>query len=269
MWGAAIITFREVFEIAIILCVVLAATKEIPQRNKWISIGIAAGMIGAGLFALITETVSLLSGDAGKLYFNAGILLTATAMIIWTVVWMKQHSRSIVSNLKQVSQSIAAGETPLYMLATVVGLAVTREGSEIVVFLYGMFAAGQVTWISLLLGSLVGVGMGVIFGLFMYYGLLRVSIKYTFQFTSILLTFIAAGMAANAAGKLVKAGLLPIIINTLWDTSSLLSQKSIIGRFLYILVGYQDHPNGMQALFYIGTIAVIYFVSRSKLLQKA
>ncbi|EKD69968.1 MAG: hypothetical protein ACD_46C00686G0001 [uncultured bacterium] len=132
-----------------------------------------------------------------------------------------------------------------------------------------MFAAGQVTWISLLLGSLVGVGMGVIFGLFMYYGLLRVSIKYTFQFTSILLTFIAAGMAANAAGKLVKAGLLPIIINTLWDTSSLLSQKSIIGRFLYILVGYQDHPNGMQALFYIGTIAVIYFVSRSKLLQKA
>lgn len=268
MWGAAIITFREVFEIAIILCVVLAATKDIPNRNKWINLGIFGGMIGAGLFALLTETVSIASGTAGKLYFNAGILFVATAMIMWTVIWMKQHSRTIVGNLKQVSQNIASGNTPLYTLATVIGLAVMREGSEIVVFLYGMFASGEVTWMSLFSGAIVGIGMGTIFGFFLYHGLLRISIKYTFQIISILLSFIAAGMAANAAGKLVKAGLLPIINDSLWNTSAILPQHSMIGRFMPILFGYQENPNGMQALFYIATIGVIYLVSKTMTMEK-
>ena len=70
-------------------------------------------------------------------------------------------------------------------------------------------------------------------------------------------------MAANAAGKLVKAGLLPMLVPHLWDTSSILSQHSLPGRFLYILLGYQEHPNGMQGIFYVVTILTIfYFVRR-------
>ena len=262
MWGAALIVFREVFEIAIILCVVLAATKGVKDRNKYIGIGIFGGSIAACLFALFTEAVSIASGETGKMYFNAAILIAATSMIVWTVIWMKHHGRTIVSQMKSVGQSIVAGEKPLYILSTVIGLAVMREGSEIVVFLYGLMAAGQTSTLMLLLGSLLGLGMGVGFGLFMYFGLLRISVKHTFQMTSLMLTFIAAGMAANAAGKLVKTGLLPTLVNSLWNTSAILPQHSVLGRFLFILVGYQENPNGMQALFYVATLAIIFYAGK-------
>lgn len=262
MWGSTIVVFREVFEIAIILCVVLAATKGTPNRSKWINLGILGGCIGAALLGAATQTLSVLAGPANQLYFNAGILFTAVAMIGWTVIWMKRHSITIVNDLKQVSKAITMGEKPMHMLAVVIGLAVMREGSEIVIFLYGMLAAGQTTVVEAIIGGLIGLGLGVGFGVLLYNGLIRFSVKYLFQVTSILLTFIAAGMAANAAGKLVKAGLLPILTSTLWDTSNILSQRSIVGRFFYILFGYQDHPNGMQGLFYIATILTIFYFIR-------
>ncbi|HTM63512.1 MAG TPA: FTR1 family protein [Gammaproteobacteria bacterium] len=262
MWGSTIVVFREVFEIAIILCVILAATKGVQSRGKWINLGILAGIIGAALLGAATQTVSILAGPEGQQYFNAGILLTAVIMIGWTVVWMKRHSFTIVSDLKQVGKAVSEGEKPLHMLAIVTGLAVMREGSEIVIFLYGMLAAGQTTLMGAIIGGIIGLLLGVGFGVLMYNGLIRFSVKYLFQVTSVLLTFIAAGMAANAGGKLVKAGLLPILTPSLWDTSSLLSQRSIIGRFFHILFGYQDNPNGMQGLFYIATILMIFYFIR-------
>lgn len=261
MWGAALVVFREVFEIAIILCVVLAATQGLKERGKWINIGLVSGAIGALLLALLTQSLSFLAGGAAKQYFNAGILLLAVLMIGWTVIWMKQHSRTIVSDMKRVSQDISQGLKPLHMLSIAIGLAVLREGSEIVIFVYGLVAANQTTVIGAFLGGLIGLGAGAAFGLLMYHGLLRVSVKYLFQVTSVLLTLIAAGMAANAAGKLVSAGLLPALVQSVWNTSAILPQHSLLGRFLFILVGYQDHPNGMQALFYVATVLIIYFAT--------
>jgi len=269
MWGAAIIVFREVFEIAIIMCVVLAATKSLTGKGKWIWLGILGGVVGAFIFAGITESVARLVGDAGKLYFNAGILFIAVTMIGWTVVWMKQHGRMIVSDMKRISTGVASGEQPLHILAVIIGLAVLREGSEIVVFMYGLMASGQVTLLTGFLGGLIGLGAGVLFGLAMYYGLLRLSVKYLFQIPSILLTLIAGGIAANAAGKLVKSGLLPSLMDSVWNTSMYLPQHSILGRFFYILIGYQENPNGMQVLFYLVTLATIFILARQKSLTSS
>ncbi len=269
MWGAAIIVFREVFEIAIIMCVVLAATRQIPNKAKWIWIGIFSGMLGAVVFAGLTEWIAKIAGDAGKLYFNAGILFVAVIMIGWTVVWMKQHGRAIVSDMKQMSRSVATGEKPLHILAIIIGLAVLREGSEIVVFIYGLIAADEITWTTGLLGSLIGLGLGTAFGLCMYYGLLRLSVKYLFQIPSILLTLIAGGMAANAAGKLVHAGLIPALVQSMWNTASILPQHSILGRFLAILIGYQENPDGMQVAFYLVTVGIIVMFAKKLTPKKA
>jgi len=264
MWGTAIIVFREIFEIAIIMCVVLAATKELKNKNKWIWFGILGGSAGAVLFALLTEFISRLTGNAGKLYFNAIILFCAVIMIGWTVVWMKKHGKMIVHDMKKLSHAVSMGEKPLHILSIIIGLAVLREGSEIVVFVYGLIAAGQATVLTASLGSLIGLSLGILFGLCMYYGLLRLSVKYLFQIPSILLTLIAGGMAANAAGKLVQAGLLPALIQSVWNTSIVLPQHSILGRFLFILIGYQENPNGMQILFYLITLMIIFMFSKKQ-----
>ena len=91
----------------------------------------------------------------------------------------------------------------------------------------------------------------------LYLGLLKVSAKHLFGVTSGLLSLLAAGLGAQAAGYLVAAGALPGIIDPLWDTSWLLSQDGVAGRLLSVLVGYQDHPSAMQVMAYAATLGLI------------
>ena len=61
MISFAIIVFREMLEMSLILGVLLAATPGLPKRNRWIAIGIGAGILGSLLVAVFSEGVTLLS----------------------------------------------------------------------------------------------------------------------------------------------------------------------------------------------------------------
>ena len=73
---------------------------------------------------------------------------------------------------------------------------------------------------------------------------------------------LAAGLAANAAGYLTQAGLLPSLYPQVWDSSHILSQESFIGQLLHILIGYNDRPTAMQLLFYLATVATMGLLMR-------
>jgi len=140
----------------------------------------------------------------------------------------------------------------------VVAIAVLREGSESVLFVYAQSANGSdVTELSIAvsLGLLSGVATGV--GL--YLGLLRIPTRHFFTTTNWLLVLVAAGMAAQAARFFLQADLLPPLGPTLWDTSTLLSDHSVVGQALHVLVGYDARPAGLQVLFYVATAAFILF----------
>jgi high-affinity iron transporter len=92
--------------------------------------------------------------------------------------------------------------------------------------------------------------------------LLKISTRHLFGVTSLLLALLASGMAAQAAGYLVAAGALPALVDPLWDSSWLMSQEGLAGRVLSVLIGYQERPSAMQALFYAGTLGVILLASR-------
>ena len=70
-----------------------------------------------------------------------------------------------------------------------------------------------------------------------------------------LIVLLAAGMSGQAAHYLVQAGVLPGIIEPLWDTSGWLPAHGVIGGFLHVLVGYDDRPSLTQVLFFSGTLA--------------
>jgi high-affinity iron transporter len=141
------------------------------------------------------------------------------------------------------------------MLLIVTSLAVLREGSETVLFLYGLAAGGQ--WSSTLLGGLIGLLAGGVLGWLLYRGLLRIPIRHFFTVTGWLVLLLAAGLAASAASYLTQAGLLPTLGGALWDTSDWLSERSWPGMLLHILIGYNDRPTGIQVLMYVTTLCVI------------
>jgi high-affinity iron transporter len=133
---------------------------------------------------------------------------------------------------------------------------VLREGSEIVLFGYGMLAGGSSS-AGLLVGGALGVVAGAGVGLALYLGLLRIPVRHFFLATNGLLVLVAAGLASAAAGYLVQADAVPTLVDTLWDSSWLLSDDSLAGRSLHVLVGYTAQPSGVQMLFYAVTAATL------------
>jgi high-affinity iron transporter len=266
MIGALIITFREIFEISIVLCIVLAATKGVPHRGKWIFAGVAAGAIVSILIGIFANVFAHLTSSFNPQLLNAIVLLVTAGLIMYTVLWMQKQGREIAHQAKSIGQAVAVGEKPLHMLAIVVGLSVLREGVEVVLFLYGLIASSETSSIRAIEGAFVGSLLGVIAGLLLYYGMLRIPMKYFFAVIRWMLTFLAASMMSNAAGKLASINILPTLGAPIWNSSMLLSQDSILGRLLHMFLGYLDKPMGIQLIFYIATIFVI--MGLPKILQK-
>lgn len=262
MLATAIIVFREVLEAALIIGIVLAATQGLRKRETWVGIGVAAGIAGAGLVALFADVISSAFAGIGQEVFNAGILLFAVIMLGWHNVWMKRHGREMARHVRDMGQAIRSGNRSMTILAVVIGLAVLREGSEVVLFLYGIAVAQQDSARMMLIGGLLGLMSGAVAGLLMYRGLLRIPSRHLFTVTTWLITLLAAGMAAQAAGFLAQADLLPPLVQTMWDTSGMLAQNSVPGRVLQTLVGYVDHPSGIQVLFYAVTLISIAVLMR-------
>jgi high-affinity iron transporter len=261
MLGALIIVFREVIEAGLIIGIVLAVTRGVPGRGQWVTAGVLAGSLGAGLLALFAETIASAFEGSGQEMFNASVLGVAVVMLMWHNLWMASHGQEIAASMAAVGKAVTAGRRPMAALALVVGLATLREGSEVVLFLYGIVAAGASTS-SLLLGGALGLAAGAAFTALTYFGLLAIPSRYIFTVTTVLITLLAAGMAAQAVQFLDAAGLINVLGQRLWDSSDWLPQDSIVGRLLHTLIGYTDRPTELQLIAYIATLAIMTALTR-------
>jgi high-affinity iron transporter len=261
MLGALVIVFREVLEAGLIVGIVMAATRGVPGRGRWIMIGIGGGMIGSAVVAMFAGVISDAFQGAGQELFNAGVLAIAVVMLMWHNAWMARHGREIADEMRRVGTAVSEGVKPLTALAVVVGLAVLREGSEVVLFLYGIMASGT-SGSALLAGGVLGIAAGTAFTALTYFGLLAIPSRYIFSVTSWLIALLAAGMAAQSVHFLNNAGLVVALDQTMWDTSWLLSEGSMVGRLLHALVGYTERPTEMQLIVYVGTLLVMFLLMR-------
>src|ERR1700730_17893774 len=158
--AALIIVFREVFEAGLIIGIVLAVTRTVKHRNRWIGGGVLAGVCAACVVAAFAGALSNLFAGMGQELFNAAILTIAVVMLTWHNVWMARHGSELAGELRSAGQAVVDGSKSLLALAVVVGVAVLREGSEVVLFLYGVLAAGGDTPVSVALGGFSGVRAG-------------------------------------------------------------------------------------------------------------
>lgn len=256
MLAALLLVFREVLEAALIVTIVLAVTRGVPGRGKWVLAGIAAGVVGAITVALFADGIANAMEGMGQEVFNAGVLLLAVLMLAWHAIWMSQHGRELAAQMKAIGGAVAQRTRPPSVLIAVVALAVLREGSEVVLFMYGLSAGGTSIG-SQAIGSALGLVSGVAVGALLYFGLLRIPMRHFFTVTNWMVVFLAAGMAGQAANYLVQADWLPALKQKMWDTSWLLSNSSDVGNAMRALVGYDAQPTGIQVLFWVATAVLI------------
>ena len=261
MLGALLIVFREVLEAGLIVGIVMAATRGVPERGRWVTIGIMAGVLGAGVVAMFAGVISEAFQGSGQELFNAGVLGIAVVMLMWHNAWMARHGREIADEIRRVGAAVSEGSRPLTALAIVIGLAVLREGSEVVLFLYGIMLQGT-SASALLVGGVLGIAAGAAFTALTYFGLLAIPSRHIFSVTTWLITLLAAGMAAQSVQFLNSAGVVEALGQTVWDTSWLLSEGSIVGKLLHILIGYTERPTEMQLLVYVAVLVAMYILMR-------
>jgi len=260
--AALIIVFREVFEAGLIVGILLAATRIVAHRSWWIAGGVTGGALGACIVAMFTRTLSAAFAGVGQELFNATILGLAVVMLAWHNVWMARHSRELAAEMRAAGEAVVSGSKSLAGLAIVVGIAVLREGVEVVLFLYGISASEGGSAYALFIGGLGGLALGAFVSVLTYLGLLAIPVRHLFNVTGIMIAFLAAGMAAQAVFFLEQANVITALGSIVWDTSWIVTDKSLLGRALRTLIGYVDQPTAMELVAYVTTLVVIFTLMR-------
>jgi high-affinity iron transporter len=183
-------------------------------------------------------------------------------MLTWHNVWMARHGREIAAEMRAVGAAVVSGSRSAVGLTIVVAVAVLREGVEVVLFLYGVVLSAGEAGAEIFAGGIVGLLLGASVSAVTYLGLLTIPNRYLFSETGTLIAFLAAGMAAQATALLQQANFLTMLGETVWDSSSILSEKSIAGRVLHTLIGYSDRPTLLQLVVYLAVLAAIFVLMK-------
>jgi len=262
MLQSAIILFREMLEITLIVSIVAAATSTLPKRGRYILFGITIGIFISLILAFFTSRITSLAEGPAQEFLNAGMMAITVVMIGYTVIWMKNH----IGNLRSTSIAVKEGKSPLIAITTIIAAAVLREGAEIILFCHSLMAGSENSTATLIIGGIVGSVAGISAGILLYFGLINFFRKSIFTITNCLLILLASSLAAQIPNFLASAGVLTEFSGPLWNSSWLLSERSSLGKILHMMVGYTDQPSAMQLIFYLATLFIIggSFIAKSK-----
>ncbi|PJA31792.1 MAG: iron permease [Zetaproteobacteria bacterium CG_4_9_14_3_um_filter_53_7] len=273
MISSLIIVFREMLEMVLVLGVLMAATRGLAGSRQWIGLGALGGLMAALFFGLFMEQLEASFEGDGEFVFNAAVLFTASALIAWTVFWMSRHGREASQRMKQMGSSVMQGELPRTALMIVAFSAVMREGAEAAFFLFGAAQGAALEGYDMLTGGLLGAAVALLVGAALYLGLVRIPVNKLFAVAGWMLMLLAAGMASQGVWNLVVIGWLPPLIDPLWNSSALLSQSSMFGELLHVLMGYDDQPSALQVMAFAASLALMssiyYRLQQRKVIQVA
>ncbi|MFQ5996721.1 MAG: iron uptake transporter permease EfeU [Dehalococcoidales bacterium] len=262
MLSALLITLREGLEAALIIGIILAYLAKTDNRQGfkpvWLGVSLAvlgSLIAGAAIFILAGE----FSGQAEEI-FEGLAMFVAAGVLTWMIFWMRKQAINIKAHLHAQIQSVltSGSSLGLVLLAFVV---VVREGIETVLFL---FAATRVTDSPVLstVGGFLGLGIAIGIGYSIYKGTSRLNLRAFFNVTSLVLIVFAAGLLAHGIHEFHEVGIIPPVVEHIWDINHVLPERSTFGRFLTAIIGYNGNPSLLEVVTYSVYLAAalgIYF----------
>ena len=266
------IMWRESIEALLVVGIVYSWLKQLKTGRREGMMFLAAG-IGVGvLCAVILGTVLVklsgsLSGSSQE-YLQASLTFAAALMIVYMVKWMRSNGAKLKS---EMLGSLAQNEARRWNISIliVVAVAIAREGSEAVIFIYAI-GFGEKGIVSL--GMLASVGLGLALAVFTIWllsmGNKIFSWRYFFKFTEVLLLLLGGALLLNCVDILVSIGVLPVIKAKFWDTSFILGDGGRFVPMLTSIVGYRATPSFIDilvyALYWVGVTRFIKVKAQAK-----
>lgn len=252
--NAVILILQEILEAALLLSVLLVVTRKLRMnklwpslqlRASWVAWAMACGTLGAWLYARSMPAVSEWFDYVGQDVVNA-LMQAGIVLLMLLFGWLYPAGRE---------QSRGIGLLSAFCLVGMVALLITREGSEIILYVSGIM--GQPGNLSpVLLGGLMAVGIGLSCGVFLHHGLTSLRAPYALRTALLLLALFIGSMASQAVMLLNQADWLPWTPQA-WDSAALISESGVTGQLLYALVGYEATPSLLQVVIYLIVIVSV------------
>lgn len=260
------VVWRESVEALLVVGILYAWLKngdEDAQRGiPYLWTGVGLGVLAAvALGAALVGFTEVLSGDAQD-YFQTAMVLIACVLIVQMVLWMKKHGRTLKRDMEQ-SLALSARDSNWWGVAALVALAIAREGSETVIFLYGIgFGQSGHVDASQILAVVIGLALAFLTFYLLQLGGKVFSWRHFFRVTEIMLLFLGAGLFQTGVDKLIDKELLPTLVDQVWNTSALLDDSSTFGSLVATLTGYRAHPALMNLIAYAVYWGVVWLLVR-------
>ncbi len=243
--NSVVIVLREVLEAVLLLSVFLACARFLRISNRWVVLALIAGALGALFYGYMLEPVSDLFDGVGQEVCNAFLQVAVFALILLIAFYFARRARD-QSRYGRVLQ---------ITMATAVALSITREGSEILVYVSGFWSVSDI-FSAVAIGSIIGACIGFSVGVLIFFLLLAQPSQRVMPISVVLLLLIAAGMSSQATRLLMQADWISAGA-PLWNTSAILAEDSLVGQLFYALIGYEATPSATEVIVYVGTIVLV------------
>lgn len=256
MSASLMITLRETLEASLVVGIILAYLKKTGnlQYKKTVWYGVGAGIVLSLVLAIIFQTtLGGFEGRAEEIYEGITMIF-ASGLLTWMILWMLTQRHKIKKDIEtKVSSHIAKNYTTgLFLLSFI---AVVREGIETIIFMQATLLNYQA--LHAFGGGIVGIILAVSLAVLLFKGIVNVSLRKFFTFSSVILILFAAGLLAHGVHEFQEAGIIPTYIAHLWNLNHILNEKGVFGEFLKAMFGYNGNPSLFEVLAYIIYLGVI------------
>ena len=266
MEQVAFIVWRESIEALLVVGILYAWLRASPEGRRglpWLWGGVGAGLLLAGALALVLLGVASWLSDVGQEWFQTSMALVACALVVQMVLWMRQHGRGLKRDLES-GASEQIHDEHWWGLLVLVMIAVAREGSETVVFLYGTVLSSQDDGgvAAMSLAGMGGFAVALLTFWLLQLGGRIITWRRFFRVTEILLLLLASALLVSATDRLISLGALPALVDPVWDSSWLLGTEQGLGKILADFAGYRAMPALSQLLIWLAYWGLVLALMR-------
>jgi high-affinity iron transporter len=242
MGASFVVTLREAFEATLLLGIVYTYLERLGGRHqfRWVTLGAVAGAVASVLLGVVVTVASGPLLDLGPDVVALVVIAAAILLLTWHGWWMQQHARAVKGDVERRIDEARASRR-VWLVGMIAFTGVFREGAETVLFLWGVASQSTMAGSGPLVGATLGVASAAGLGWLVFRGGRRISLRRFFLVTSLVLLFVAAGLASTGIGKLEALGVVPES-RIVWDSSALLDDEGVIGSFVGGLTGYRARP---------------------------
>lgn len=252
MFAGILITIREGLEAFLVVGILLGYLTKLKQQQyfKYVWAGSLVGILASTLIAYAFQILKVeLEGVVAEV-FEVSVAAIAIAVLSYMIVWMQKQSKDIKGNL-QSKVNNAFSKKQVWGIAVLAFVTIIREGIETALFLTAVTGEG------LLAGAVIGLILAAVMAVLLFKSTVKLELKKFFLVTGLLLIFVAAGLVSHSVHALGELGIVPQIVEHVWNLEWLISDVSLLGRLLHAFIGYESSPSLMQAIAYSSYLLVI------------